>query len=446
MKRKTQSVSLLLLSLILYRLTLGLVFQKVLLESLRSAYPQIPMSYNAVHAIVSWALLFATVPLFLKFRWIDRLSDSVVEIFFLITFIPGTVCYCYTDMPFFLLWLAFFALLAFLSLFHFKPVRFISIKINRRFIYFLTVLCIFFVVYLWGRFAHFRIVTSLVQGVYEIRGESRAYRRALPRFFNYLFDMIRTLFPILMIYFAHMKKWSLMALLGFGELVTFFIDAGKFALYVVIAVLVAYFVIVLKQQRSVLLVICGLSLLNIAAMAEWAIVKSNHIANLLINRTMIMPNMLNYLYYDYFSKHAIDLYRDGFLSHFGVPPLYGTSIAEVIGLEYFGYFSGNEVVNANNGLFSDAYANLGAMGAILTPFLTVLTLKLCGIVCDKHGDHMRVACMILFALKLNSDSLFTNLLAGGILLTMIILSILPTQDRLGKLVRVYLLSESVFRM
>lgn len=428
-KRKKQSVFPLLLSLILYRLTLGLVFQQVLLNSLRTSYPQVSFSYHAVHAIISWLLLFATVPVFLKFRWVDRLSDSVVEIFFLIAFIPGTVCYSYTDMPFFPLWLAFFAFLALCNLFHFRTVHIVSIKINRHFIYFLTLLCVLFVVCLWARFAHFRIVTNLVEGIYEIRGESNGYRSQLPKVLEYLFDMIRMLFPILMIYFAHMKKWILMALFGFGELLTFFIDGGKFSLFVLLAVFAAYVVIILKQYRSILLVTVGLSLLNVAAIAEWAAVQSTNIANLLVHRVLILPNMLHYLYYDYFTKHAIDLYRDGFLSHFGVPPLYGTPIAKVIGKEYFGYYYQNLPVNANNGLFSDAYANLGIAGVFLMPIFIVLTLKLCDRVCGKHGNHIRVACMVLLSIKLVSDSVFTNLLAGGILLTMTVLFLLPPQNK-----------------
>lgn len=82
-------------------------------------------------------------------------------------------------------------------------------------------------------------------------------------------------------------------------------------------------------------------------------------------------------------------------------------------------------MNANNGLFSDAYKNLGIWGIFIFPFIIVTLFKLLNS-CAKNLDPKLLILPIFISVTWFSSVSFSNvLLTNGLLLMMFVLCCLP---------------------
>jgi hypothetical protein len=95
----------------------------------------------------------------------------------------------------------------------------------------------------------------------------------------------------------------------------------------------------------------------------------------------------------------------------------------MIGAEYFSFWQGD--TNANNGLFSDAYLNLGTVGVFVFPFLLVLLIKIIDSVSQGINSKLLILPIVAITIALMSTTLTTALLTGGIIWLMICLILLP---------------------
>jgi len=97
----------------------------------------------------------------------------------------------------------------------------------------------------------------------------------------------------------------------------------------------------------------------------------------------------------------------------------------VIGYEY----TGSVTAAYNNGLFSDAYANLGPLGCILMPAIIVVFLKFMQKCASGLQKSMLIAPAVALMMNLISSSFFTLLLTHGELFMCVLLYILPRDHK-----------------
>src|SRR5699024_5500416 len=118
--------------------------------------------------------------------------------------------------------------------------------------------------------------------------------------------------------------------------------------------------------------------------------------------------LLNYFYFDFFSINEFDYFRQSLLGNLGIKSPYSTRIARIIGSNYYGG-------GANNGLFSDAYYNLGTWGIIIMPLLIILALRLLDACTEGLSNKISIATVIILSINFISSSFFTVMISHGFL-------------------------------
>jgi hypothetical protein len=139
---------------------------------------------------------------------------------------------------------------------------------------------------------------------------------------------------------------------------------------------------------------------------------------------MLLPNLLDYQYFDFFSVHQPDYYHQSFLRHFGFQSHYDLNIPFLIGKEYYN----NPEASANNGLLSDAYANFGFWGVFITPVLVICTLKFLANAAKEIDLKIVMVPIVYVCFLLMSTALNTALLTGGIVMLWLFLFLMPRQS------------------
>ena len=146
------------------------------------------------------------------------------------------------------------------------------------------------------------------------------------------------------------------------------------------------------------------------AIAEFKYLGTIAISDVLIRRAFFIPNMLDGLFYDYIYTHGPTFY-----SH------EGTNIAFSIGDIYFN----DENMRCNNGLFTDAFINLGWIGVFLYPIIFSSFFKICEAGFKGIKSQILFFACIILVITFRSSLFTTSLATHGILLTCITLMFMP---------------------
>ena len=186
--------------------------------------------------------------------------------------------------------------------------------------------------------------------------------------------------------------------------------------FLVIIAVVVYNII--SSVALKLFVVYGLAGGSILALIEFLLLGSMNIATLFVRRLLFVPALLNEQYFDYFTKNQPDYFRGSFLRIIGAESPYASDggIARMIGRVYYG----SNVMNCNNGLFSDAFSNLGYIGVFVMPaiivfFLYVFDCSTCGL--DKR---IVLASGLFVSLNIMSTSFTMVLLTHGFLVLILL--------------------------
>ena len=169
-----------------------------------------------------------------------------------------------------------------------------------------------------------------------------------------------------------------------------------------------------------------LAFLSFISFLEWKICQSFTICTLLIRRALFLPAYLNYHYYDYFSTHEQDVFRQSFLRHLGIQSPYDIPIPRLIGEVYYN----SSDTNANNGLFSDAYLNMGTVGVLLFPFLLIMVINIIDSVAKGIDDKLLILPIVVIVVVFSAGTLMSGLLTGGVGVLTLILFLFP-KNKLG---------------
>jgi hypothetical protein len=140
---------------------------------------------------------------------------------------------------------------------------------------------------------------------------------------------------------------------------------------------------------------------------------------LFATRLIAIPGQLTAYYYDFFSSHATYLLSHSFLSRF-IEARYDIDPPYLIGRLYL-----HTVVDANANIWADAMANFGLVGIIAFTIILAVVLWILDSVAS--GRDLRIIGPVVgFAgLYLANAALFTQILTGGIALTVGLVILMP---------------------
>jgi hypothetical protein len=386
------------ISVILYRLLLDKIYIQIINPVF--GYAGFSMTFG-VHTIVSWFIFVAFSLFILRFlNYKDWFIANVIILFFLIRFVPNTSIMGFIPMDFNLLtlecvfWICLFLFAYYLPKFRIKKINTSSNFIN----YFFFIAFALVIIFISGYYTRFRLNFGL-SNVYDLRFEARQFN--MPTILKYLWAASKNMMPLLFIWFLSRKNKTMSIITGFLIFLNFSIDGLKSALFKLFLALIVYF---FYKKKILYSYSWYFVLLCFFAMIEPFIIDSTIIGHLVIRRVLFVPSLLDYYYYDYISQ---------------VGPIYFHNIAVpfTIGDEYFSKAD----MRANNGLFSDAYTNLGEIGCIIHPFLLILLCKLFLSVSKEIDPKMLILPVILIVLTFNSSFFTTGLLTHGIFLLLVYL-------------------------
>lgn len=368
----------------------------------------------------SWLLLLVTAGwmwrVYLNLN--GKISYEILFILYLLSFIPFTTMLCggrFTTS----FWLANSLYWILLICFCTREWRlnlvnlFAPLKRLKRIHFFVAIVLLVTVVYISGKYAGFRLNFNLSK-VYDLRAEAKEY--PLPTLLKYLFSWSRIVNSILIAYFIRSRRYEWAIFCGVMQLFSFGIDGSKTTFFLMLFAFLISLLPAFEWGQFNTLILSGILALDVLSSLWYVLRNDIMFLSMFARRMRFLPVRISSYYFDFFTTHQPDFFRQSFLRHFGFHSPY-IRIPYMIAWEY-----DEKVSSYNNGLISDGVANLGWAGVVIFPLFVALILKLL----DKCAKDLDIRIVVLVALYVaiflsNSFSL-TVLLTHGLLLIMFLLS------------------------
>lgn len=389
---------------------LGLIaIYRILLDYVYLNFTNAAWSYDgfechetASSLFTSWFVLLVLSVLILPYFKSNEpfLSDLLILVF-VMRVVPFTTMIRFLDTPdkLSVLFLVYFALIyIFTRVLKIKPVP-LSNSIFSRSNDFLLYAGLFFfaavIIFISGYYANFRFHLSLAD-VYDMRHEAREFE--IPILMRYAWSPASNILPLLFVYFLQKKKKAICLFIIFIILLNFSINGMKSTIFKLLICVTFTFVKFKDLKPLYLPTFIGLLLITISEKSLW---DFQFIHDIVIRRVLFIPPLLDTYYFDYISQNGPMFYMRG-----------GTPIQYIIGDLY--YNAPN--MDCNNGLFSDAFMNLGQIGCFVYPFIYAILFRLCSSAFRGADKGLIVFAAIIMSYTLEGSELTTGLLTHGLFL------------------------------
>jgi len=319
--------------------------------------------------VISWLFLITLSPLIVKNFQNKNLSSYIMSILIITSLLPTTALIAFTSSYSVIYVTLMYVYWLLILLFNYKVPTIVFSKdfqIKSKIPYiFLTILFCGAVLYTSGKYAGFRFHFGLLD-VYDLRTEAREYQ--VSTILGYIITAADNILPVLLVFFLLRKSWIVSLIISVIILLNFGISAVKQVLFLLTFAWFGYFFV--KTEKFFNLFLSGVIALVLTSIAEFQIFGTYLLTNFMTYRIFFIPAKLHYVYYNFFSVNELDYFRQSILKYFLESP-YKDGIQFMMGDEDIGDFT----ARANNGLFTDAYLNFGAIGVFIFPLIVVCILK-----------------------------------------------------------------------
>lgn len=359
------------------------------------------------NCVYSWYYLLLFLPFVL---WIvdDRYNmfSQCIALFLLffrivpftseVMFVPQPESYILANVVYWLLILLFLK--------HWKSMRLFGnlkeVGYSQTMILLITTIFVLTVVLVSGVYCNFRIHLSL-DDVYELRLEAREFD--MPLILRYLQAATSNGIPILIIYFISRRNKVIVFLLAFVGLMNFSIAGHKSTLFKIVLCLGLYFCPKFDVKKYLPALFVTLCLMSIA---EFYYIGTNALSAVIIRRGFYVPASLDISYYNYIIENGPTYFTEGIASKIGE-------------------LSGDDEKRCNNGMFSDAFMNLGYLGCVFFPFIFSFFVKLFEHITNNLDNSIKLFSAFLIVTTLGSSYFTTSMLTHGLFLLGVILYFIP---------------------
>ena len=369
---------------------------------------------------ISWVIIAGTMPYLLR-AGKTRASSILIGILYFISFIPTTTIIGLQGistafiLAFTLFWLSILIMNMYLPSVKLPEINGSTRQLGTLLF---TVVVIGISLYVAFRYTNFR-VTLDITSVYEIRQKAHAIQ--MPSIVSHLFYSAKIIIPILFVYYIQKKKYIISLVLVASQVLLFAMDGTKSTLFSMVAVLLIYLTF---RKLSLSVTIVGITGFVLLSTLLYFAVDLEFFVDYVVRRIFFVPALLNDHYFTFFSDHPIDLYRQSLFSKIGFVSEYSRSIPYVIGEMKLG----NPNAYLNNGLFADAFANLGVVGLVAMPALIVFVFRLIDSSIKSLSSAITPAVVIVAAFLFLSSSFFTILFSHGFVAVILLLIFLPRKS------------------
>ena len=332
--------------------------------------------------IFMWLALIIYIPFGLKWLYSNRFKDKLLFFLSSIYYIPGLSTYQYTFVKpeMVLSWMVFWWLVFLLG--SLPPVAFrpnVLFRKGRLILYCIFLLVIAVVLFYSWKYTGFRMTITFTNE-YALRSEERAI--VMPTLVQYLYSSAPVLLTMGMALSAIRKQYVAASCLLFMQFLYFSIGGHKTVLIMMLIALGIIF--------------CG----------KYCKEKYRNLCILLAMVGELFMEVLTQLVH--ISSLTDNISRR----------VYTRPLANPISIQYFGTDG-----NANNGMFSEAYSNLGYFGCIFLPIFLILTIYILGYFVKGKSYTITTLFAFICAYIWGSGNIATGLLTNGLFICAICLFI-----------------------
>ncbi|GHN00241.1 hypothetical protein WSM22_17300 [Cytophagales bacterium WSM2-2] len=310
-------------------------------------------------------ILFALMMIFSLY--VSKKSEFIyaVLIFFIVSFfIPALVNYSFQNQIPWPLYSTFALLLSIgtISSYKIKTITLSNLYFSKSAILFLTTLILVPIFYTFG--VYFNLGNFLLDDVYDTRAYFDMNSSVI---INYLYNwLVRAILPVLLVFFLIKKQYSF-AIFILAILVYLYAISGNKTVYITSFIVLFFFSFGKGWLEKIKFFLYALILVLILFPLVDSLIDSHKLKGTFVMRLLFLPSHLDYFYFDLFKNNPLYFAESNFFKWFVHYPFdrpVGFIIAET-------YFSAPEM-NANNGIISDGYMNLGYWGVGLNILLVSL--------------------------------------------------------------------------
>lgn len=281
------------------------------------------------------------------------------------------------------------------------------------------------IIILWNSFEGLRAFDF--EYIYKMREKLE-----FPRGFGYIEAWVtRIVIPFLYIKCLSEKKY-VGAALALGMQVFLFMILGYKFLVLEMVVFTGVFII-WKLKIPVKAIAFGLNLLVFIGLVSYKMESyGTHSINLKINallgdRTLFIPALYKFRYYNFFSEHPKVWFSNGLIGKcLGETNLYKYSLGYTIDGWHRG---GTMLADFNTGYLGEAYAQMGFCGMMLMGILLVIIISFINSYSRYMPDAILLGFIGYIAIVMNDGSLLTACITGGIWLIILICMIYSRKER-----------------
>lgn len=250
--------------------------------------------------------------------------------------------------------------------------------------------------------------------IYEIRRELSLG----PKIMGYLFKWQGNVINCFLIGLAWYKRKYFYLILPLGlQFLLYLICAHKKFLFSLFLIL--FLIYATKKQRLMRLTLISLIMVVLLSLAFFLTNISRKPASMFIRRTLYVPALVSYNYYDFFSKNP-KMYLSESKMGFGLVENpykdYNMNITNIMGLTYLN----NPNTHMNTGYMGNSYMNLGLVGMLTFSLIFGLILKIADSISKKTNISIAIAAMAVPLVSLTNGALFSVMLTGGFLFSLIL--------------------------
>lgn len=331
--------------------------------------------------------------------------------------IPTMVLYCGIDLPneFALLTLFSFILITItVNLAKFKTLKFYSIR-DEMFSKDLVYAAILFVlsIFAFGGAQYLNFDFTLV---YDFRDDAA---RNLPDIYGYLSPIFaKVIIPFAIVFALINKKWWLILLLTICSIMIFGLTTHKAPIFFPIIVLAVYWMAG-KKNIAETLVSALIIFLVISELDFWLAEKTGDlifgwVGNFYTERSILIPSLLNYFYFDFFSEHAGYYWSQSKVSLGLLDRPYPMNPEKLIGQIYI---TATDNASPNVGWIGSGFANAQYVGVFIYSILIGFYFSFLDAYSRKHGSRIVIALFTVpTVMMITSSDLTVMILTEGLIL------------------------------
>lgn len=273
----------------------------------------------------------------------------------------------------------------------------------------------------------FRFLNVDFGNVYSIRAELPNY---LPSIYRYITPNItQAILPFGVVFALVLKRYAYLIFFVVCSAGVFLLTATKGPLFFPVFVIGIYF---LTSFKRIFLIISMASLVTISFSTFDLYLYFNGgspangwLGEIFIDRIFLLPSLLNYFYYDFFSQHQPYLWSESRLTFGLIDRPFDMPSPKLIGSVYFP----DNSPFANTGWIGSGYAQARMLGVLAYSVGVGCVFAYVDTVARRIGTRIAIGVFAVQAVHLlNSIDFVTSFLTGGLAVSIVLASLITPQN------------------